>query len=139
MKKFGEFNNKYVIILSVFMLGIAMMVFTSNAPNHEKSYDFNSHLDLENKITEMLKSTYGFDEVSVILTFDTTGEKIYEPGEDSDIITQNNNLVKSEKLPYVRGALIAVNSIDIETCEHIKEAIAILLGISKEKVSVIYN
>lgn len=88
----------------------------------------------------MLKDTYNVDKVSVILTYDSNGEKIYSQENNKDILGKTDDLaVKSEKLPYVRGALIAVNNIDHETSEKIKEAIAVLLGVSKEKVIVIYN
>jgi len=139
MKNKIDLKGKYLIVAFFLIIGIIMMILPSSHKN--KSYtDTDNAVFLEQKISKMISDTFSVEKVSVILTYDTTGEKIYEPSKDSKLINSDSEFnVKSEKLPYVRGALIAVDNIDVETSEKIKNAISVLLGISSNKVTVIYN
>lgn len=139
MKNKIDLKGKYLIVAFILIVGIIMMILPSSQKN--KSYtDTDNAVFLEQKISKMISDTFSVEKVSVILTYDTTGEKIYEPSKDSKLINSDSEShIKSEKLPYVRGALIAVDNIDVETSEKIKNAISVLLGISSNKVTVIYN
>ena len=139
MKNKIDLKGKYLIVAFVLIVGIIMMILPSSQKSISYTDDDNT-LILEQKISKMISDTFASEKVSVILTYDTNGEKIYEPSKDSKFINSDSEShVKSEKLPYVRGALIAVDNIDVETSEKIKNAISVLLGISSNKVTVIYN
>ena len=139
MKNKIDLKGKYLIVAFVLIVGIIMMILPSSQKSISYTDDDNT-LILEQKISKMISDTFAIEKVSVILTYDTNGEKIYEPSKDSKFINSDSEShVKSEKLPYVRGALIAVDNIDVETSEKIKNAISVLLGISSNKVTVIYN
>ena len=61
--------------------------------------------------------------------------------DSNDVFGGNNRepFVISEKLPYVRGALISAGDIPPQKTEEIQEAVATLLGISSSKVNVIIS
>ena len=140
MKKINNIKAKYIAVIFVLIIGVFMMVIPSNPKQEHEVNGLDTTLVLEERISKMLKDTYSLENVSVILTYDTNGEKFYEHVNNSNLTVKiDEQTIKSEKLPYVRGALIAVNNIDFETSEKIKEAISVLLGISSDKVTVIYN
>ena len=140
MKKINKLKSNYIAIVFVLILGVFMMILPRDNSHNDDISDSGATLVLETRISQMLKDTYSIDKASVILTYDTTGEKIYNHENDSDLLMKKDELmVKSEKFPYVRGALIPLNNISPETSEKIREAIAVLLGVSKEKVIVIYD
>ena len=139
----NRLTKKQIILLVALVAGIALMLI----PGKEESGDIpqlNEALVLENKIAELIEKTYSANDVSVILTYDTNGEKITSAqdvdSENSFGISSNRNepFVISEKLPYVRGVLISADNIDQVQSEQIRSAVATLLGISTSKVNVIY-
>lgn len=104
---------------------------------------------LENKIAAMLKRAYSLEDVSVIITYDTAGEKIienrFEQNSESDSLydsfgkRNSEPFVKGEKLPGVRGALVCAYPLSENSSYEIKNAVSTLLGVSVNRVSVIYK
>ncbi len=103
---------------------------------------------LEEKIAAIIKSAYSLDEVSVIITYDTAGEKIVEheyaaeaSGERAYSFGSSAAapFVKGEKLPGVRGALVCAYPLSEDLSYDIKNAVSTLLGVSVNRVSVIYK
>ena len=103
---------------------------------------------LEERIAEVIKSTYSLEEVSVIITYDTSGEKIVEREYEAETGGKNtysfgNNaaepFVRGEKLPGVRGALVCAYPLSENLSYDIKNAVSTLLGVSVNRVSVIYK
>lgn len=103
---------------------------------------------LEEKIAAVIKSAYSLDEVSVIITYDTAGEKIVEreytaaaSGEKTFSFGTSSAqpFVKGEKLPGVRGALVCAYPLSEDLSYDIKNAVSTLLGVPVNRVSVIYK
>lgn len=144
------------IIFLIFLAGILMMLLPkpdfSLHENNDKVYS----VDIEKKIESVIKKTYSLKEVSVIITYDTYGEKILEYDyeqtvsglEDSSRKTfqkkyignasDKTPFIKSEKLPVVRGVLICAKDINEDVSYKIREAVSTLLGVKINKVHVIY-
>ena len=135
-----KISNKRLILIILFIFGIAIMINSGdNSQSVPDSSD--SAFILEEKIAYMLERTYKTKDVSVILTFDTYGEKItvYDSVDNKNIFENKADepFVVSEKLPYVRGALISASGIPDSQTSEIQQAVATLLGISSSKVNVI--
>ena len=144
------------IIFFMFLAGVIMMLL----PKQEFSLPDNKgdiyNDDIEKKIESVIKKTYSLKEVSVIITYDTYGEKILEydyeqtvsGSEDVSKSTfqkkyignsaDKTPFIKSEKLPVVRGVLICAKDINEDMSYKIKEAVSTLLGVKINKVHVIY-
>ncbi|MBQ7901999.1 MAG: hypothetical protein IJ365_08580 [Clostridia bacterium] len=146
MNKLSKFQKALICAIAV---GILLMVISFEPANTDVNNDtYADSTQLELKIAQLIKKTYSLKEVSVILTYDTNGEKITSADyDDSDgggdgfvFSTENTKpFVVSEKLPYVRGALISASDISSEESAEIQKAVATLLGISTSKVDVIYS
>ena len=129
--------------------GVLLMIVSFDQGNTDVKIDtYADSTQLELKIAQLIKKTYSLKEVSVILTYDTNGEKITsadcgdsDSGSDGFVFSTANNqpFVISEKLPYVRGALISASDISSDESAEIQKAVATLLGISTSKVDVIYS
>lgn len=141
MKKI-KISDKRILLVILLAFGIILIMFADDS--HENIPEpTDSAMVLEQKIADLLEKTYNTDDVSVILTYDTMGEKITTADEyDSNDVFGGNNrepFVISEKLPYVRGALISAGDIPPQKTEEIQGAVATLLGISSSKVNVIIS
>lgn len=141
MKKI-KISDKRILLVILLAFGIILIMFADDS--HENIPEpTDSAMVLEQKIADLLEKTYNTDDVSVILTYDTMGEKITTVDEyDSNDVFGGNNrepFVISEKLPYVRGALISAGDIPPQKTEEIQGAVATLLGISSSKVNVIIS
>ena len=141
MKKI-KISDKRILLVILLAFGIILIMFADDI--HENIPEpTDSAMVLEQKIADLLEKTYNTDDVSVILTYDTMGEKITTADEydSNDVFSGNNRepFVISEKLPYVRGALNSAGDIPPQKTEEIQEAVATLLGISSSKVNVIIS
>lgn len=123
--------------------GVFSKIFSHNTDKGDTSSE-----QLEERIADVIKSTYSLEEVSVIITYDTAGEKIVEreyAAEVSDDKTYSfgnraaEPFVKGEKLPGVRGALVCAYPLSEDLSYDIKNAVSTLLGVSVNRVSVIYK
>ena len=133
-------TDKKIVLAIILMIGIFLVIYSGgSSENVENPPD--SALVLETKIASLLKKTYRSKDVSVILTYDTSGEKITqsETKEEKSVFSGSGNVpfVVSEKLPYVRGAVVSISEISEDEMIEIQQAVATLLGINSTKVNVI--
>lgn len=137
-----KLSEKRIILLIILASGILLMIL-SNGSYDKTPAPADSALVLEEKIAALVEKTYRIKDVSVILTYDTYGEKITAPdtSETGSVFGSGNSqpFVISEKLPYVRGVLISAKNITFEKSVEIQKAVATLLGINSSKVNVIYS
>ena len=137
-----KFNNRKILLIVLVAIGILLLLYNGK-PSENISNSDNSTLVLEEKIANMIEQTYCVKRVSVIITYDTFGEKITASGPvDTDKLfgtERGEPFVVSEKLPYVRGVLISADNLTQENSEKLQYAVATLLGINSSKVNVIYS
>ena len=144
------------IIFFIFIAGVIMMLVPKTDFSFTQTNKNVDSIDVEKKIESVIKKTYSIKEVSVIITYDTYGEKILEYDYEQTVSGPEDTLrktfqkkyignasdktpfIKSEKLPVVRGALICAKGIDEEVSYKIREAVSTLLGVKINKVHVIY-
>lgn len=139
MKNKLEIINKYKYFIIIILAGMLLMMIPQKGYN-KNTCETDVSFVLEQKIADIIKLTYDIEQCSVILTYDTNGEKVINDTQKSEMsFSSNSPFVTSEKLPYVRGALISAKGINEIDCDEIRSAIATLLGISDSKVTVIYN
>ena len=86
MKKNNNINIKYFATAFILLLGVVMMIAPGSKPENSSDSVYEKEAVLETKISSMIIKIYSVDNVSVILTYDTTGEKIYQPGETDKIL-----------------------------------------------------
>ncbi|MBQ8525194.1 MAG: hypothetical protein IJ460_00515 [Clostridia bacterium] len=147
--KTSKFRNAVLL----FLTGIILMLlpdisFTPKAVSSgEKAFPDG----IEQSLSEALRETYNLEYAKVIITYDTYGEKVVEYNYEQTVSdtentyqkssvadkSSNQPFVKTEKLPYVRGALVSVSAADENTCFEIRSAVSTLLGVSVNKVNVI--
>ena len=142
--KLNKIPREQIVLIIFIFIGILLMIFGNNPKLHVKNISNES--ELETKIARLIMDTYFIENVSVILTYDTNGEKITS---DYDRVSQNDEytfstgfkepFVTSEKLPYVRGVLISAPYINDSVCDDIVCGVSTLLGINPSKVNVIYQ
>ncbi len=144
------------IIFFILLAGILMMLLPQPNLSLPENKEKVQSLDIEKKIESVIKKTYSLKEVSVIITYDTYGEKILEYDYEQTVsgledtskrtfqkkyvgnASDKTPFIKSEKLPVVRGALICAKDINEEISYKIQEAVSTLLGVKINKVRVIY-
>ncbi len=144
------------IIFLVFLAGVLMMILPKPDFSLPENKENVHSVDIEKKIESVIKKTYSLKEVSVIITYDTYGEKILEYDYEQTVsgledtpkrtfqkkyignASDKTPFIKSEKLPVVRGALICAKDINEDISYKIREAVATLLGVKINKVHVIY-
>ncbi len=140
MKNTMEIITKYKFFVIAILIGVFLMLIPQKDFNNDKTESADTCLVLEEKIADIIELTYDIEHCSVILTYDTNGEKVVNNNTKSDMtFSDNSPFVTSEKLPYVRGALISAKGISNTHSLEIRNAVATLLGISDSKVIVIYN
>ncbi len=139
MKNTITIISKYKYFIIVIIFGALLMLMPKSDYKQNESQN-NENLVLEQKIADIIKMTYDIKQCYVILTYDTNGEKVINDKSDNKMtFSANAPFVTSEKLPYVRGALISAKGVSEINCAQIRNAVATLLGISDSKVTVIYN
>ena len=137
-----KFTDRRILLILMVVIGIILLLY-ADMPSVENNNSADSAFVLEQKIADMVEQTYAVDRVSVIITYDTMGEKITASGshEKGNIFDNSNNepFVVSEKLPYVRGVLISAEHLTKDNAKELQVAVATLLGINSSKVNVIYS
>lgn len=143
-------NIKYIFF--AFVAGFILMLLPSQTEEHSISYGYEiSDKSLKNEVSKILKETYKLSYANVIITYDTSGEKVLEYDYEQTVTEKENKylrnsvndkssnqpFVKSEKLPDVRGVLVSVSPADEALCAEIRRAVATLLGAPVNRVNVI--
>ena len=101
-----------------------------------------SYEEMEKRLEEALKRVEGVGEVTVILTYEDTGQKNVEKDETETVFTEDSQgnqvpFVASETLPTVRGVLvIAQGGENPIVVQNIREAVMALFQVEAHKIKV---
>ena len=155
------------LIFAVCIVAGILMIFLSESDkakteNTERSGELETYSEmLEKKLEDVLSAIRGMEYAKVMITFESSFEKIYannaryeENAGISDISTGKTTekeivlagagaegkqpILLKELCPRVKGvAVIYGGNIDKETEEKVKNAVAVLFGISEFRVSLI--
>lgn len=136
MKKTIEIFMKNKVFLILIVAGAVLMLMPDLFYDKKTDQNPDVSLVLEEKIEKTIEDTYNIKHCSVILTYDTNGEKLIQ---NNTSTFSSEPIVKSEKLPYVRGVMISANGINNSISEEICNSVAVLLGVNPSKVTVIYK
>lgn len=152
MKFFNVLKAQRFYLL-LYLLGVIILVAAKfnfhTGQTNDQNYSFN--YEIGDTIAEVIDKTYSLNDTQIIITFDTSNEKILEYeyeqkiSEKEKIYTKktisdrsyDQPFVKSERLPLVRGVLVSVSDVNDSEIYDIRRAVATLLGISVNKVNVI--
>ena len=165
IKNFSFKKNKNSILI-ILLIGVLMLVcskslFSENRPKEsakeEKSAAEKSEND-ERKLSEMLGKIYGAGKTEVMITYDSTpekvtvsdsktsksvsdGEKSENSGERTTVMQKDGNtsapFVKTEVNPKVRGVLVIADGADnAAVSANLKKAVCAVLDVPVHKVEV---
>ncbi|MBO5439352.1 MAG: hypothetical protein J6A53_01695 [Clostridia bacterium] len=140
---FKKYKNK-ILICSLVIIGVLLLLISSFDFSKKDEKDTSSYLyteALEKKIEEFLKKVDGIYEAKVIVTLDTTEEKVYaqnSSGLDYILTNEGAPISITEIYPTVRGVAIAcTNGDEDETKMKITELISAYLGISSNRIKIV--
>ncbi len=152
-KKFRGFYKGKKSYVLIFILGAAVLAvfFSSFQGSSAGEPDKNLNQGLEKKLEAALSRMQGVGEVSVVINYESSGEKIPAFSTDTSISEDGSNqkteitsvsggaLILKERQPEIRGAVIvAKGAEDIGVRMSIISAATTLLGITADKVEVLY-
>lgn len=129
-------------------IGICLLLVSFVISNKNDNNDNNPGYlnELEDEIEELLLKIDGVDDVSVMLTFEDSGESVYAQNQNSSsyeyVIFSNDDSEEGLKLfeitPRVRGvAVVCNNGNDIRVKEKITAMLSALLGITTNRITVL--
>ncbi|MBO5439023.1 MAG: hypothetical protein J6A53_00030 [Clostridia bacterium] len=141
-------HKNIIIVISLVALGIILILFGTNKQKQNKTevnFDYENYAkELENKIEDFLLSIEGIKKARVMVTLDTTFEKVYAQNQSTlDLLTINTSDGKSpvyitEVYPTVRGIAIAcTNGDNDEVKMKITRLISAYLGISSNRIEIV--
>ena len=138
------FKKNKILICSLLIIGVLLLLISSFDFSKKDEKDTSSYLyteALEKKIEEFLKKVDGIYEAKVIVTLDTTEEKVYaqnSSGLDYILTNEGAPISITEIYPTVRGVAIAcTNGDEDETKMKITELISAYLGISSNRIKIV--
>ena len=138
------FKKNKILICSLVIIGVLLLLISSFDFSKKDEKDTSSYLyteALEKKIEEFLKKVDGIYEAKVIVTLDTTEEKVYaqnSSGLDYILTNEGAPISITEIYPTVRGVAIAcTNGDEDETKMKITELISAYLGISSNRIKIV--
>lgn len=140
---------KYVFIVAgLVILGI-ILIFTSSLfeKSSKSEPDFSYELytsELEEKIEDFLLGVNGIKNVDVIVTLDTSSEKVYAQNQSTlDFITINSGTSKTpvyiaEIYPTVRGIAVSCTNGDNDAVKtKLTRLLSAYLGISSNRIEIV--
>lgn len=151
--KISEYLKKNKRMLSIILLaltGVLMVIFSYFIKEKpaENGYDtelteYGEHL--EQKLTNTLEKITGENTVDIVITFDSSFEKVYRgayapatQGSLSTLSNQTQPLEVKTKSPKIKGVMIVCTSIKTEDeFAVLKTAAATVLDISQNKIYII--
>ena len=140
-------KNKFIVI-GLLLLGVFLILFstlkTKINKNEEKAFSCEEYTkSLEEKLERFLLSVDGIHNVNVIITLDSSAEKVFENSDSSlSLITGANNTSNKdatlEIYPYVRGVAIACTNGDNDYIKNkITRLISAYLGIPSNRIEIV--
>lgn len=139
-------KHKNIIFISVLVLiGVLLIILSSfDCSSDEKTEDFSSidyTRELEGKIEAFLKKVDGIKEAKVVITLDSSVQKIYTQNENnlSYILSGNGTpITVTELAPTIRGVGVACTNGDNDYVKmQITELLSCYLGISSNKIKIV--
>ncbi len=154
-------NKKLLLIVSAGILGMLLIMFSSYGSDEpakvpEKNEDI--EVQMTNELTKLLQKVDGAGRVEVMLTFESSQEKIYAYDTDEDVESENNKseerktksehiIIKNESgedglkvkdiYPQIRGvAVICDGGADPAIKGQIIAMVSALFNINSTKISV---
>ncbi len=139
-----KINKNKIIISSLVIIGILLILLSSYDFSKKEEKDTSASLyteALEKKIEGFLKKVDGIYEAKVIVTLDTSEEKVYAQNSNGfDYILTNDGspISVTEIYPTVRGVAIACTNGDNDDIKmKITELISAYLGISSNRIKIV--
>ena len=137
-------KNK-IIVISLIVVGLFLILYGSFKGKGSSKHDEFSYEEyteaLEEKIEDFLKSVKGIKKAQVLITLDTSNEKVYAQNSNNFyyIFTSSGEpIFLSEKYPQVRGVAIAcTNGDDARVRQNITELISSYLGIPSNRIKIV--
>ena len=145
---FKKYKNK-IIISSLVIIGILLILSGSivkkNSSSGEITFDADAYTKkLEEKTENFLRSVKGIKDVKVVISLDSSTEKVYAQNKStSDYLTVNSSgtssaLYLGETYPVIRGVAVScTNGDDASVQVEITELICRYLGISSSRVKIV--
>lgn len=145
---FKKYKNK-IIISSLVIIGILLIlsgsIIKKNNSSSENGFDEEAYTKkLEEKTEDFLRSVKGIKDVKVIISLDSSNEKVYAQNKStSDYLTVNSSggagaLYLGETYPTIRGVAVScTNGDDASVQVEITELICRYLGISSNRVKIV--
>ena len=139
-------KHKNIIIISVLVLvGVLLIILSSiDCSSNDKTEEFSSidyTRELESKIEAFLKKVDGIKEAKVVITLDSSVQKIYAQNENnlSYILSGNGTpITVTELAPTIRGVGVACTNGDNDYVKmQITELLSCYLGISSNKIKIV--
>lgn len=140
---------KYVFIAAGLIAIGLILIFSSkifdNSKESEPEFSYELYTtELEEKIESFLLKVNGIKNVDVIITLDTSSEKVYAQNQTTlDFVTVNSGGSQSpvyiaEIYPTVRGiAVSCTNGDNIEVKERLTRLLSAYLGISSNRIEIV--
>ena len=137
-------KNK-IIVISLIFVGLFLILcgsFNGKGPRKNEEFSYEEYTEaLEEKIEAFLKSVKGIKKAQVLITLDTSNEKVYAQNSNNlDYIFSSSGepIFLSEKYPQVRGVAIAcTNGDDARVRQNITELISSYLGIPSNRIKIV--
>lgn len=136
-------KNK-IIVVGLLLLGVLLILFSTLKSKSTKSADIEFSCEeytkaLEEKLEKFLLSVDGIHNVNVIITLDSSQEKLYSSDESSlSLIGKENTSASMEIYPYVRGVAIACTNGDNDYVRNkLTRLISAYLGIPTNRIEIV--
>ena len=140
-------KNK-IIVVSLMALGVALILISSlkgkiSAKNDSEISESEYEKALEEKLEKFLLSVEGIHNVNVIITLDTSREKVYEDSSSSLSILGNGSQQEDkgaslEIYPYVRGVAVSCTNGENDYVKNkLTRLISAYLGIPTNRIEIV--
>lgn len=157
-EKIRELAKKYRYVLLVLLAGILLMLLPTRGKTQTKAETDSggySLADTEKRMAEVLQEIEGVGRVKVMLTLksgstlqlaedNSSTQRDTELRRDSEVVTLNRGsgqqevVVTRETYPVYQGAVVVCEGADnAAVCLRVTEAVAVLTGLSSDKISVV--
>ena len=136
-------NKNNLVIIGIMILGIIFMTSFSETDSVKKTDDKADFQ--EERLESILSDIDGAGSVSVMITYENTGEKniAYEKRQNDTsydekaVLTDGEPLIASESYPRVKGVIVTADGADIAGVrENLINAVSAAMGVEKHKICI---
>ena len=140
-------KNK-IIVIALLLLGVLLILFSTlkSKFNSKSTNEFSSEqytAELEEKLEKFLLSVDGIHNVNVIITLDSSSEKLFSSNSNSLSLITSTKDDESQDLtmeiyPYVRGVAISCTNGDNDYVKNkLTRLISAYLGIPSNRIEIV--